>query len=62
LSPNERALWPATYGKAKAAEALGGLHGLVNDSGVHQPSTLMEIDAELFDRHMRIDQLGRFLG
>ena len=36
-----------------AAEKLGGLHGMVNNAGIFQPRTLMETDAELFERHMR---------
>ncbi len=44
------------------AEAMGGLHGLVNNAGIYQPATLMETDAALFERHMRINQLGCFLG
>ena len=46
----------------RAAQALGGLHGLVNNAGIYQPRTLMETDAALFDRHMRVNQLGPFLG
>lgn len=46
----------------RAAEALGGLHGLVNNAGIYQPRHLMETDTELFERHMRINQLGCFLG
>jgi 3alpha(or 20beta)-hydroxysteroid dehydrogenase len=45
-----------------AAEKLGGLHGLVNNAGIFQPRILMETDAELFERHMRVNQLGCFLG
>ncbi|HEX3992001.1 MAG TPA: glucose 1-dehydrogenase [Acetobacteraceae bacterium] len=45
-----------------AAAGLGGLHGLVNNAGIYQPATLMETDAALFERHMRINQLGCFLG
>lgn len=45
-----------------AAEAFGGLHGLINNAGIYQPKRLMETDAELFERHMRINQLGCFLG
>jgi 3alpha(or 20beta)-hydroxysteroid dehydrogenase len=45
-----------------AAAELGGLHGLVNNAGIYQPHTLMETDAELFERHMRVNQLGCFLG
>jgi len=33
----------------KAAEALGGLHGLINNAGIYQPRSLMETDAELFE-------------
>jgi 3alpha(or 20beta)-hydroxysteroid dehydrogenase len=46
----------------KAAEAMGGLHGLVNNAGIYQPKSLMETDNELWDRHMRINQTGCFLG
>src|SRR6185437_3460881 len=45
-----------------AAQALGGLHGMVNNAGIFVPRTLMETDAALFERHMRINQLGCFLG
>ena len=45
-----------------AAEAMGGLHGLVNNAGIYVPRTLMETDAELFERHTRVNQLGCFLG
>jgi 3alpha(or 20beta)-hydroxysteroid dehydrogenase len=53
----------ADWAKAvAAAEALGGLHGMVNNAGIYIPSTLMDTDAALFERHMRINQLGCFLG
>jgi len=45
-----------------AAEALGGLHGLVNNAGIYIPRTLLETDAALFERHTRINQFGCFLG
>ena len=45
-----------------AAARFGGLHGLINNAGIYQPKTLMETDTELFERHMRINQLGCFLG
>jgi len=45
-----------------AAEGLGGLHGLINNAGIFIPSTLLETDSELFERHMRINQFGCFLG
>jgi 3alpha(or 20beta)-hydroxysteroid dehydrogenase len=45
-----------------AARSLGGLHGLVNNAGIYQPKTLMDTDAALFELHMRVNQLGCFLG
>jgi len=45
-----------------AAQALGGLHGLVNNAGIYVPGTLPETDAAMFERHMRINQFGCFLG
>ncbi len=44
------------------AEALGGLHGLVNNAGVFIPKTLLESDIELFERHVSVNQLGCLLG
>jgi 3alpha(or 20beta)-hydroxysteroid dehydrogenase len=46
----------------KLAEGMGGLHGLVNNAGIYQPKRLMETDVELWDRHMRVNQTGCFLG
>src|SRR5215469_5665932 len=45
-----------------AAQKLGGLHGMVNNAGIFAPRSLMETDAALFERHMRVNQLGCFLG
>ncbi|HEY3848901.1 MAG TPA: glucose 1-dehydrogenase [Acetobacteraceae bacterium] len=45
-----------------AAKAFGGLHGMINNAGIFQPRSLMETDTELFERHMRVNQLGCFLG
>ncbi|HEX2942310.1 MAG TPA: glucose 1-dehydrogenase [Rhodopila sp.] len=45
-----------------AAAGLGGLHGLINNAGIYQPRTLLETDTALFEQHMRINQLGPFLG
>jgi len=45
-----------------ASASLGGLHGLINNAGIYQPSRLLETDTALFERHMRINQLGPFLG
>jgi len=47
----------------EAAVELGGaLHGLINNAGIYIPKSLMETDAELFERHVRINQFGCFLG
>ncbi|MFO1023737.1 MAG: glucose 1-dehydrogenase [Acetobacteraceae bacterium] len=46
----------------KAAEGFGGLHGMVNNAGIYRPAKLMDTTVELFERHMRINQLGCFLG
>jgi 3alpha(or 20beta)-hydroxysteroid dehydrogenase len=46
----------------QAAEAMGGLHGLVNNAAIYQPKRLLETDIELWDRHIRINQTGCFLG
>lgn len=46
----------------EAAAGFGGLHGLVNNAGIYQPATLLETDAALFERHIRVNQLGCFLG
>ncbi len=53
----------ADWAKAvAAAESLGGLHGMVNNAGIFIPRPLLETDAALFERHMRVNQLGCFLG
>lgn len=44
------------------AEGLGRLNGLVNNAGVYTPASLLETDSALFERHIRINQLGTFLG
>ena len=55
----EEAGWDAAVA---AAETMGRLHGLVNNAGIYIPKTLRETDAALFERHMRVNQLGCFLG
>lgn len=45
-----------------AAERLGGLHGLINNAGIYLPRRLLDTETELFERHLRINQLGPFLG
>jgi 3alpha(or 20beta)-hydroxysteroid dehydrogenase len=46
----------------RVAEALGGLHGMINNAGIYRPASLMETDVALFDLHTRVNQLGCFLG
>lgn len=45
-----------------AAGRMGALHGLVNNAGIFLPKPLLETETELFERHMRVNQLGCFLG
>jgi 3alpha(or 20beta)-hydroxysteroid dehydrogenase len=45
-----------------AAVAMGGLHGMVNNAGIYIPRPVLETDTALFERHMRVNQLGCFLG
>ncbi len=53
----------AGWAKAvEAAERLGGLHGMVNNAAIFVPRSLMDTDAALFEQHMRVNQLGCFLG
>jgi len=53
----------ADWSKAvAAAEAFGGLDGLVNNAGVYQPATLADADVSHWDRHVRVNQTGVFLG
>lgn len=44
------------------AERMGRLHGLVNNAAVYKPMPLLETDTAEFERHMRVNQLGTFLG
>jgi len=46
----------------ESAEARGGLHGLINNAGIYQPKPLLETDTALWERHIRINQFGCFLG
>lgn len=41
---------------------LGGLHGVVNNAAYYRPTPLMDTSVEEFERHMRVNQLGTFLG
>lgn len=42
--------------------AWGPLNGLVNNAGIFEPASIASTDVALFERHMRINQLGTFLG
>jgi len=46
----------------QTAESFGGLHGLINNAGIFRPAYLGETDLELWERHLRINQTGCFLG
>ncbi len=45
-----------------AAQAFGGLDGLVNNAGIYQPATLADADLANWERHLRVNQTGVFLG
>ncbi len=49
-------------GLAELCRAEGGAHGLVNNAGVYDPRPIADTDAAFFERHVRINQLGTFLG
>lgn len=40
----------------------GGAGGLVNNAGIYDPRPIAETDVAFFERNMRINQLGTFLG
>jgi 3alpha(or 20beta)-hydroxysteroid dehydrogenase len=46
----------------EAASRMGTLSGLVNNAGVYRPVPLDELTVEEFDRHVRVNQTGVFLG
>lgn len=50
--------------QAAVAEALklGPLFGLVNNAGIFVPRAMLDTDIDLFERHMRVNQLGTFMG
>ncbi|MER2535045.1 MAG: SDR family oxidoreductase [Rhizobiaceae bacterium] len=47
---------------AETCLAEGGVHGLVNNAGIYDPRLIADTDAAFFERNMRINQLGTFLG
>ncbi|MGO4840905.1 SDR family NAD(P)-dependent oxidoreductase, partial [Rhizobiaceae sp. 2RAB30] len=46
----------------RMAEALGGLHGLLNNAGIYHPATIAETDVALWQQHVGVNQFGCFLG
>ncbi len=44
------------------AESMGPLHGLVTNAGVYRPVPLTATTLDEFERHVRINQTGVFLG
>lgn len=47
---------------AETCRVEGGVHGLVNNAGIYDPQPISKTDAAFFERHVRINQLGTFLG
>jgi 3alpha(or 20beta)-hydroxysteroid dehydrogenase len=58
----EEADWARAVATAESLGGGGGLNGLVNNAGIYLPRSLMETDAALFERHVRVNQFGCFLG
>ena len=40
----------------------GGIHGLVNNAGIYDPRLIADTDSAFFEKNMRVNQLGTFLG
>ncbi|MGS0743027.1 SDR family oxidoreductase [Glaciimonas sp. GG7] len=59
LDVTSEAQWDAAVAVARG---MGKLHGLVNNAGVYTPLPLIDTDTAQFERHMRVNQLGTFLG
>lgn len=59
LDVTREADWEAAI--AAAAEE-GGLTGFVNNAAIYEPSHLADTTAASFERQMRVNQLGAFLG
>lgn len=54
---------PEQWARAVAcAERLGPLSGLVNNAGVYRPLPLAQLTVQEFERHVRVNQTGVFLG
>lgn len=53
----------AQWSKAlSVAHQLGTLRGLVNNAGIFLPTSLPDTDPAVFEQHVRVNQLGTFLG
>lgn len=52
--------WLAAIKQAK--DKLGGLDVLVNNAGIYEPGSIADTSVEDFERQVRINQLGTFLG
>lgn len=59
LDVTSEADWDAA---ARLAEETGGLHGFVNNAGILVPGTILGTSLEIWDRVIRINQTGCFLG
>lgn len=47
---------------AQICSREGGAHGLVNNAGIYHPLPIGETDVALYERHVRINQLGTYIG
>lgn len=59
LDVGDEAQWT---GAVAQAERVGPLSGLVNNAGIFKPLPMAQTDTELFNLHVRVNQLGTYLG
>ena len=59
LDVGDEAQWVAAVA---AAERVGPLNGLVNNAGIFKPLPMAQTDTALYNFHVRVNQLGTYLG
>jgi 3alpha(or 20beta)-hydroxysteroid dehydrogenase len=59
LDVSQESDWSAAM---QCAQSDNGLHGLVNNAAIYQPQDLDDTSLASFERHVRVNQVGCFLG
>lgn len=44
------------------AKSMGDVHGLINNAGIYDPTSIRDTSEDNFNRHYRVNQFGPFLG